>query len=49
MSVEIYIWSRVFPNEEIDYDTFYDWCSENSNYALKLSLEYCNLKKTNEN
>jgi len=50
MKVEEYIWSKVFPHEnEIDYDCFYDWASENSSQAFDLALEYCNLKpiKTN--
>ena len=36
-----YIWSKVFPNEELNYDDFYDWSSENTNRALELALEYC--------
>jgi hypothetical protein len=38
-----YIWSKVFPNEELDYDNFYDWSRENANRALELALEYCDL------
>ena len=39
-----YIWSKVFPDEELDYDYFYDWSKENDSIALKLALEYCNLR-----
>lgn len=38
-----YIWSKEFPNEELNYDDFYDWSRENASRALELSLEYCDL------
>lgn len=41
LNVYQYIWSKVFPNEELDYDDFYDWSRENANKALELALEYC--------
>jgi hypothetical protein len=43
-----YIWSKVFPDEELDYDYFYDWSKENANIALKLALEYCNLRDSKD-
>jgi hypothetical protein len=43
LNVYEYIWSKVFPNEELDYDNFYDWSRENANRALDLALEYCDL------
>lgn len=43
LSVYEYIWSKAFPSEEFNYDDFYDWSRENSNYALSLALEYCDL------
>jgi len=43
INVYEYIWSEVFPNEELNYDDFYDWSSENANIALELALKYCNL------
>ena len=43
LNVYEYIWSKVFPNEELDYDNFYDWSRENANRALELALEYCDL------
>ena len=43
LNVYEYIWSKVFPNEEMNYDDFYDWSRENANKALELALEYCNL------
>lgn len=36
-----YIWSKKFPNEEMNYDDLYDWSQENANEALKLAFEYC--------
>ena len=41
LNVYEYIWSKVFPNEELNYDDFYDWSRENANRALELALEYC--------
>ena len=41
LNVYEYIWSKVFPNEELIYDDFYDWSRENANKALELALEYC--------
>lgn len=41
LSVYEYIWSKVFPDVELNYDDFYDWSRENANYALSLTLEYC--------
>lgn len=38
-----YIWQKICPDEELDYDRFYDWASENSNKALELAFEYCDL------
>ena len=43
LNVYEYIWSKVFPNEELNYDDFYDWSRENANRALELALEYCDL------
>ncbi len=43
LNVYEYIWSKVFPNEELNYDDFYDWSRENANKALELALEYCDL------
>jgi len=43
INVYQYIWSKVFPNEELNYDEFYDWSRENANKALELALEYCDL------
>lgn len=43
LSVYEYIWSKAFPDEEFNYDDFYDWSRENANYALGLALEYCDL------
>jgi len=43
LNVYQYIWSKVFPNEEINYDDFYDWSRENAHIALPLALEYCDL------
>jgi hypothetical protein len=44
LSVEEYIWLKVFPKEEMNYDDFYDWSRENASIALDLALEYCNNK-----
>ena len=41
LNVYEYIWSKVFPNEELNYDDFYDWSRENAKRALELALEYC--------
>jgi hypothetical protein len=46
LNVYEYIWSKVFPNEELNYDDFYDWSRENANKALELALEYCDLNCT---
>lgn len=43
LNVYEYIWSKVFPNEELNYDDFYDWSRENANRALELALKYCDL------
>ena len=43
LNVYEYIWSKVFTNEELNYDDFYDWSRENTNIALELALEYCDL------
>ncbi len=43
LNVYEYIWSKVFPNEELNYDDSYDWSRENANRALELALEYCDL------
>ena len=43
LNVYEYIWSKVFPNEELNYDDFYDWSRENANRALELALEFCDL------
>lgn len=43
LNVYEYIWSKVFPNQELNYDEFYDWSRENANRALELALEYCDL------
>jgi len=43
LNVYEYIWSKVFPNEQLNYDEFYDWSRENANRALELSLEYFDL------
>jgi hypothetical protein len=43
LNVYEYIWAKVFPNEELNYDDFYDWSRENTNRALELALEYCDL------
>jgi hypothetical protein len=43
LNVYEYIWSKVFPNEELNYDAFYDWSRENANRALEFALEYCDL------
>lgn len=43
LNVYEYIWLKVFPNEELNYDDFYDWSRENANIALELALEYCEL------
>ena len=43
LNVYEYIWSKVFPNEELNYDDFYDWSRENANKALELALEYCDV------
>jgi hypothetical protein len=45
LNVYEYIWSKVFPNEELNYDDFYDWSRENANRALELALEYCDLNR----
>jgi hypothetical protein len=41
--LEEYIWSKIFPNEELNYDEFYDWSAENANKAFDLSIEFCRL------
>ena len=43
LNVYEYIWSKVFPNEELNYDDFYGWSRENANRALELALEFCDL------
>lgn len=43
LNVYEYIWSKVFPNKELNYDDFYDWSRENANRALELALEYCEI------
>jgi hypothetical protein len=43
LNVYEYIWLKVFPNEELNYNDFYDWSRENANRALELALEYCDL------
>ena len=43
LNVYEYIWYKVFPNKELNYDDFYDWSRENANKALELALEYCDL------
>ena len=43
LNIYEYIWSKVFPNEELNYDDFYDWARENSSKALDLCFEYFEL------
>lgn len=43
LNVYEYIWLKEFPNEELNYDDFYDWSRENANRALELALEYCDI------
>lgn len=45
LNVYEYIWLKEFPNEELNYDDFYDWARENAYRALELALEYCDLNE----
>jgi len=45
MNVYEYIWSEAFPDEELNYDDFFDWARENANEALGLALDYCDQLK----
>jgi len=39
-NIEKELWSKYFPNEEFDYDNFYDWSRENAFELLPLALEF---------
>jgi len=39
-NIEKELWSKYFPNEEFDYDNFYDWSRENAFELLPLALDF---------
>jgi len=39
---EVLIWKEKFPNEEFNWDSYYDWCNENTGEAFVLSMKIHN-------